>query len=193
MLIGDWAGIGRMLVIGPLVYLSLVLLLRMSGKRTLSKLNAFDLVVTVALGSTLSTAILSKETPLADGIAALAVLISLQFLVAWLSVRFATVRKLVRAEPRMLVYQGELLARALREERLTEDEVRQALRQQGVAAIERVHAAVLENDGRISVIESNGESNGSALPEAPRDAAGDGVGRAASLHPPTPPAPRTSG
>lgn len=183
MFVGDWSGIGRILVIGPLVYLSLVLLLRTSGKRTLSKLNAFDLVVTVALGSTLSTAILSKDTPLADGIAALAVLIALQFLVAWLSVRFAVVRDLVRAEPRMLVYQGELLAGALREERLTEDEVLQALRQQGVGAIELVHAAVLENDGRISVIESSGESNGSALPEPPRDAAGDGVGRVARLRP----------
>ena len=53
MLFQGWAGIGRTLLVGTLAYATLVLFLRISGKRTLSKLNAFDLVVTVALGSTL--------------------------------------------------------------------------------------------------------------------------------------------
>ena len=55
MLFDSWAGLGRTLLVGPLAYVALVLLLRISGKRTLTKLNAFDLVVTVALGSTLAT------------------------------------------------------------------------------------------------------------------------------------------
>jgi hypothetical protein len=55
MLFDSWAGLGRVLLVGTLAYVALVLLLRISGKRTLGKLNAFDLVVTVALGSTLAT------------------------------------------------------------------------------------------------------------------------------------------
>ena len=60
MLFDSWAGLGRVVLIGTLAYGALVLLLRISGKRTLSKLNAFDLVVTVALGSTLATVLLSN-------------------------------------------------------------------------------------------------------------------------------------
>ena len=66
----------------------LLLLLRVSGKRTLTRMNAFDLVVTVALGSTLATVLLTKSVALADGLVAFAVLILLQYGLTWLSVRF---------------------------------------------------------------------------------------------------------
>ena len=88
-----WAALGRVLVIGPLAYLALVLLLRISGKRTLTKLNAFDLVVTVALGSTLATILLSKSVSLTEGVLALALLIALQFAITWTSVRSERVQK----------------------------------------------------------------------------------------------------
>jgi len=61
MLFDSWTGLGRVLLVGVLAYSALVLTLRVSGKRTLTKLNAFDLVVTVALGSTLATVLLSKD------------------------------------------------------------------------------------------------------------------------------------
>jgi uncharacterized membrane protein YcaP (DUF421 family) len=64
VLFSSWADLGRVLVVGPLAYVSLVLFLRVSGKRTLTKLNAFDLVVTSALGSTLATILLSKSVSL---------------------------------------------------------------------------------------------------------------------------------
>jgi uncharacterized membrane protein YcaP (DUF421 family) len=76
MLFDSWFGILRILAVGPLAYLALVLILRVSGKRTLSKLNAFDLVITVALGSTLSSIFLTKSIALAEGIVALALLIA---------------------------------------------------------------------------------------------------------------------
>jgi uncharacterized membrane protein YcaP (DUF421 family) len=70
MFFDSWTGLGRVLVVGTLAYFALVLTLRVSGKRTLSKLNAFDLVVTVALGSTLATVLLSKDVALAEGLLA---------------------------------------------------------------------------------------------------------------------------
>jgi uncharacterized membrane protein YcaP (DUF421 family) len=140
------------LVVGSLAYVALVLLLRMSGKRTLAKWNAFDLVVTVAFGSTLATMLLSRETTLAQGVVAFALLVGLQWTITRLSVRSRTVERWVKARPRLLLYEGELQHDALAAERVTESEVRAALRSHGIAGLEDVHAVVLETDGSFSVI-----------------------------------------
>lgn len=86
MFFDSWSDVGRVVVLGTSAYLVLVIALRTSGKRTLAKLNAFDLVVTVALGSTLATILLSQDVSLVDGVTAFAVLIVAQFAVAWLLV-----------------------------------------------------------------------------------------------------------
>jgi uncharacterized membrane protein YcaP (DUF421 family) len=99
MFFDTWAGLGRVLLVGPLAYVALVAILRISGKRTLTKLNAFDLVVTVALGSTLATVLLSKNVALAEGVLAMALLVFLQFAITWLSVRSGGFRDLVKSEP----------------------------------------------------------------------------------------------
>lgn len=142
----------RTLVVGVLAYISLVLLLRLSGRRTLSKMNAFDLVVTVALGSTFATILLNRDVSLAEGVMALALLIGLQYAVTWSSVRAAWIRKLVTGEPALLFYRGRFLDDALRAARVTEDEVRAAVRSQGLAALDGIEAVVLETDGSFSVI-----------------------------------------
>jgi uncharacterized membrane protein YcaP (DUF421 family) len=72
MFFDSWQGLGRVVVVGILAYAALVFVLRLSGNRTLSKLNAFDLVVTVGLGSTLATILLNKDVALVEGIVALA-------------------------------------------------------------------------------------------------------------------------
>ena len=92
----SWNSVGRVAVTAVMAYVALIGFLRISGKRTLSKLNAFDLVVTVALGSTLATVILSKDIALADGLLALGLLIGLQYAVAWLSVRATIFRRLLK-------------------------------------------------------------------------------------------------
>lgn len=142
----------RVLVTGLAAYAGLVLLLRLSGKRTLAKLNAFDLVVTVALGSTLSAVLLPSDATLADGLAGLTLLVAAQFVIAWLQVRSAWFRRLVRSEASLLVYRGEWRDDVMRRERITRDEVLSALRSGGIAYLEQVEAAVLETDGSVSVI-----------------------------------------
>ncbi|WP_319001061.1 hypothetical protein [Halomonas sp. SBBP1] len=82
-----WGNLLRVIIVGVLAYAALVVFLRISGNRTLSKMNAFDLIVTVALGSTLATVLLSKDVALAEGAVAMALLISLQFIITWFSVR----------------------------------------------------------------------------------------------------------
>ncbi|BBA33929.1 uncharacterized protein sS8_1975 [Methylocaldum marinum] len=154
MFFDSWMSLVRTGVVGLCAYVLLVLLLRISGKRTLTKLNAFDLVVTVALGSTLATVLLSKNVTLADGVLAFALLIFLQWAVTWLSARSRKVSRLVKAEPQLVFHRGRFLSAALKAERITEGEILQALRTQGIASTEQVGAVVLETDGSFSVLQN---------------------------------------
>jgi uncharacterized membrane protein YcaP (DUF421 family) len=157
-----WEPLARTAVIGILAYVGLVLLLRISGKRTLSKMNAFDFVVTISLGSTLANVLLNRSVSLAQGLLALGLLIGLQFVVTWLSVRLPWVRRLVTGEPTLLFYRGEFLDDALRRARITRDELRAAARAAGLADAQDAEAIVMETDGSVSLVRSGG-------PPAPGD------------------------
>ncbi len=154
----SWGGVLRVALVGTLAYAALVLVLRISGKRTLSKMNAFDLVITVALGSTLATVILSKDVALVEGIVAFALLSGLQFVVTWSSVRSSRIDRLVKAEPTLLFYRGSYLPGQMRSERVVEAEITAAVRQQGIASLEAVEAVVLETDGSFTVIPASDRS-----------------------------------
>ena len=152
MLFQDWSGLLRTVFVGCLAYPALLVMLRLSGKRTLAKLNAFDLIVTVALGSTLASILLSESVALAEGLMALALLIGLQWIVAWSSVRSSTVANLVRSEPALLVREGELCRGTMRRERITETEVLTVIRQSAASALDNTSAVIIETDGSFSVI-----------------------------------------
>ncbi|RYD19666.1 MAG: DUF421 domain-containing protein, partial [Lysobacteraceae bacterium] len=123
MLTGTTYGLLRILVVGPLAYLLLIVILRVSGKRTLAKMSAFDFVVTVALGSTLATVLLSKNVPLSEGVLGFAVLALLQFIIAWVAQRFEPVEAAVKANPRVLLRDGVIDADAMLAERVTKSEI----------------------------------------------------------------------
>ena len=157
MIFESWYGILRILVVGPLAYASLVVLLRVSGKRTLAKLNAFDLVVTVALGSTMASVLLSKTVALLEGVTGMLVLVGLQYAVAFMSVRSTAVSDLVKSEPTLLLRDGRFLSSALRQQRITEAEILSACRSSGVAERAGAGAVILETDGSLSVIKAETE------------------------------------
>jgi uncharacterized membrane protein YcaP (DUF421 family) len=153
----------RVGVVGVLAYLGVIVLLRISGKRTLAKMNAFDLVVTVALGSTLATILLSADVSYLEGLLALAALVGLQFVAAWTSTRWPAVRRLLKSEPVLLLHDGRLLDDVLVRQRVTAGEVRQAVRSQGIGSLADVTAVVLETDGSFSVVPRAKTGDGSAL------------------------------
>ncbi len=142
----------RIVIVGTLAYVALILMLRAAGKRVLSKMNAFDFVVTVALGSTLATVLLSKDVVLAEGVTALALLIALQYSIAWLSIRFRSVRRFTRSEPTLLFFRGNYLDAAMKRERVTEDAIRAGMRASGYLHLDQVEAVVLQTDGSLTVI-----------------------------------------
>jgi uncharacterized membrane protein YcaP (DUF421 family) len=158
MLSDGLPGLLRVAMMAPLAYAALVLVLRIAGKRSLAKLNAFDLVVTVALGSTLATVLLSRDVALAEGALAFAILALLQWVVTRLSIASASFRHLVRSQPRLLLEDGRFLHRGMRDERITEDEILAVIRAAGVGRIEEVAAVVLETDGTLSVIKGAGQT-----------------------------------
>jgi uncharacterized membrane protein YcaP (DUF421 family) len=163
MFFENWDKLLNIFFIGILSYIAMVFLLRISGKRTLSKWNAFDFIVTVALGSSLATSILSKDVKFSEGVLGFTVLIFLQFLVTWLSVRIKRFQKFIKAEPAFLLKKGKFLRDVMKYERVTESEIHAALRSKGISDTTEIFAIVLETDGSFSIIESASDGPGSTL------------------------------
>lgn len=148
----DWQSIGRVVIMSLLCYMFLIIVLRLAGKRTLSKMNAFDFIITIALGSILASSIISKDVTLLEALTGFIMLTSLQFIISWLSVRFDWFDHLVKSEPRIIFYKGEFLCQAMKEERVTQEEVLVAIRKNGLSSQQEVEAVVLETDGKFSVL-----------------------------------------
>ena len=150
----NWQSLGRTFIITILGYILMIFFLRISGKRTLSKMNAFDFIVTIALGSSLATVALNKNVPLAEGALVFFLLIFLQFLITWISVRTEMFKELITSQPVLLFYKGRLLKDVMKKERITEEELYMSLSKEGVGELEKVDAIVLETTGDIVVIPS---------------------------------------
>jgi len=147
----SWYNVGRTVTLSIITFAALIVLLRGSGKRTLSKLNVFDFVFVVAVGSVFASTIISKDVTLVEGIAALATLVVIQIFLAELAARSSTAERIINGEPALLLSRGKFIQRALKKERVTEEEVRAAIRTKGVSRVEDVDAVILENDGTLSV------------------------------------------
>lgn len=159
MFFQSWSSLYRIIIVGTLAYIALIFVLRISGKRTLSKLNAFDLVVTVALGSTLATVMIDKNVSLAEGALALVLLVLLQFIIAQSSSRVEPFRRLVTSKPSLVMHRGEFLEASLRRERLAREDVLAAIRQSGKVGSPAC-SVVLESDGSLSVFEAREPGQG---------------------------------
>lgn len=162
---GGWAHVTSVCVVGVSIYLGLIFILRVSGKRTLSKMNAFDFVVTVAFGSILATTMLNRDVSWADGVTALVLLVTMQFIITTVSTRWRWFRGLIASEPTLLISDGHLLKEAMKRQRVTEAEVLHALRDAGLSGPEAARALILETDGRFSTITANSKSTRGTDPE----------------------------
>ena len=159
----SWQSIMRMVVITILAYGALIVLLRSFGKRSLSKMNAFDFIVTIALGSTLATVALTKSIPLVDGVLAFFMLLLLQYLITWLSVRVKVVKSLVTSTPALLYYRGSMLHQVMKKERITVEELHAKVREKGFSSLAEVDAVVLETTGDLTIIRKMQEDNATTL------------------------------
>jgi uncharacterized membrane protein YcaP (DUF421 family) len=159
----SWESLVRTFVITVLAYCLLIFLLRTFGKRTLTKMNAFDLVVSVALGSTLASVMVSKDVALLDGALAFFLLILLQYIISWASLRNATFNNIVKSTPSLLVYKGAFLKQAMSKDRIKEEEIYSVVRQNGLSEMDEVEAIILETDGTLSLIRSAADLNSQVM------------------------------
>ncbi len=152
LLFDNWQSVARTAILTFGAYALMVFLLRISGKRTLSKMNAFDFVVTVAMGSVLATISLSKTTGLIDGLVGFGVLILLQAALTAASVRSKAFKRLITAQPTLLLWAGKPFPEQLKKERIALDELYSAARKAGHAGLDTIEAIVLETTGDLTVL-----------------------------------------
>ena len=144
--------LGRIVLTAVTVYVLIVIITKVSGKRSTSQLNNFDWIVTVMIGSLGASTILLKDIPLIEGISSILVLYVMQFLVtkyASISPQFSS---FILSEPRIVFYQGQFLPDAMRAERLTRQELECAIRSEGVNSFDDVEAIVFESDAQLTII-----------------------------------------
>jgi uncharacterized membrane protein YcaP (DUF421 family) len=135
-----------------LFYAYLLALLRLTGNRTLANLRAFDVVVTVALGTLLGSTVLSSDVPLAKGLVAVTTLVLLQVGVAWATARSPRLHRTLMSPPRIVLQRGREPSTRLREANLAPEDVRVAMRAEGVVDEAEAWAVVLEPTGDLRVL-----------------------------------------
>jgi uncharacterized membrane protein YcaP (DUF421 family) len=134
------------------VYVVLLVLMRLAGKREIGQMTAFDLVVLLIISNAVQNAMIGPDTSLNGGLLAVVCLLVVNRLVDRIGLRSTWFERSVVGEPTLLIHDGVLLHAHLRAEGVTEDEVRQALREHGIEDLTAVKLAVLEVDGTISVV-----------------------------------------
>lgn len=163
-----WEPVARVVLVGTLAYTALVVLLRVSGKRTLARMNSFDFVITVAIGATFGRVLTARSIPLLEAVTAFALLVAPQYVVSSLQLRSRRFSRMVTAEPTLLLHRGEVLHDALRRERLTEKELDGVARKHGLGSLQEAEAVVLEADGTLSVVGPDSAGDGGVLPGTER-------------------------
>lgn len=134
------------------VYLFLLLAFRFTGKRQVGQLTPFDLVVLLIISNVVQNAVIGNDNSLGGGMIGAVVILALNYLVVELTYRFKPMRRIMAGEPTLLVHNGKIFRERMEKERISMNDLEAALRKSGVASVEKVRYAVLEENGQISVI-----------------------------------------
>ncbi|MGI9174489.1 MAG: DUF421 domain-containing protein [Rhodothermales bacterium] len=156
----SWSGLLRAGITATLFYFFIIVAIKVVGKRSTSKMNNFDWIVTVAIGAMAGSTILVKDIALFEGLFATAVLLGLQFVFTGISSRSERIGKALRARPTLLVYQGTYMEEEMHRERVSRGEIEGAVRRSGFSDLDQVWAVVLESNSELSVV---GKREGEAL------------------------------
>ncbi len=148
----SWKNILQILITAPVLYLLVIISIRVIGNRSTSQMNNFDWIVTVAVGGIFASAVILQGTNLIEGAFGIALLLLLQYMVTLLVRRSKLARKILKATPQLLVYEGEFLRENMAYERIIQAEVLAAIRNSGYKSLNEVYAVVLETNAQMSVI-----------------------------------------
>lgn len=134
-----------------ILYILVILAIRLMGKRQLGELQPSELVITILISNIATLPLEDADIPLLTGMTPILVLVCLEVLISWITLRFPGLRKLVSGSPKIIITNGEIDREALTELRLSEADVMSALRSQQVFDVKDVQQAVVETNGSISV------------------------------------------
>ena len=140
---------------GIVVFFALFLLMRVIGKRELSKLEPFDLILLIILGDAVQQGLTQDDYSLTGAMLAIGTIAVLQVVFSYLNFHFPRLRPLLNGEPVIVVQDGKAIERNLKRERLTLDDIAESARVQGIRSLEDVAWGVLETSGTISFIKKN--------------------------------------
>jgi len=152
ILLDQQSDLVRVLISAPIMYLTIVLAIRLSGKRATSQMNNFDWIVTVAIGSLVGSGIVLKGVTVIESVAAIVMLLILQWILTKTVLHSKWLSKIVKAKPVVLLDRGVFLEEAMRRERVTKREVMSAIRQNGLVDPDQVQWVILETNASFSVI-----------------------------------------
>jgi uncharacterized membrane protein YcaP (DUF421 family) len=134
------------------VYAGLALLIRMTGKKELGQLAPMDFLTMLIVSETVSPALTAQDSSVTSGLVAAATLMALTFGLDWLTFRSKAVARLLHGEAKVIIEDGRVIAEVQDDEHLTTAELEAAVRREGVESVDEVKRAVVETNGRISVI-----------------------------------------
>jgi uncharacterized membrane protein YcaP (DUF421 family) len=137
------------------VFVFVLLLTRVIGKRELGTLQPFDLILLIVLGDALQQGLTQDDYSLTGAILVVGTIALLQVFVSWLSFRFPRTRPILEGEPVIIVQDGKVIERNLKRERLTVEEITEEARKQQIAHLSDIRYAVLETGGQISFIQNS--------------------------------------
>ncbi|MAT16141.1 MAG: hypothetical protein CMJ46_12830 [Planctomyces sp.] len=163
----SWNSLFKVLVSTVSAYLILILYIRLAGKRSTSKMNNFDWIVTVAVGSVVASMAVLKDVTVLDGIVAMALLLGLQYLLTWSTSRWEWAQNLFLAPSSVLYAHGEFRRDEMRRNRISDREILSAVRESGVGSLEDVAVITLEPDANLSIIKAEHSGELDTVKEVP--------------------------
>ena len=137
------------------VYVFVYLVLRGLGKRELGELSAFELVLLFIVGDLVQQSITQDDKSITAAVLAISTISVFIVVQSYLVFRFRPAQSVLEGEPVVVVHHGEIIRPVLRRQRMTEDEIHQSARSEGIADLDEVELAILETDGKLSFITSD--------------------------------------
>ncbi|MDB6063466.1 MAG: hypothetical protein JWM78_3569 [Verrucomicrobiaceae bacterium] len=141
----------ELVVRGIIVYIFLLALLRITGKRQVGQLAPFDFVLLLVLSNAVQNSMNAGDNSLGGGLISAATLVALNYIVGFATFRSRRIEDFVDGRPQILIHRGKLFEDVLSKSQISHHELSAALRGAGCASVAEVHTAVLENNGSISV------------------------------------------
>ena len=146
-----------------IIYILVLIVMRLMGKREISQMQPFELVIAIMIADLAAVPMSDTGIPITSGIVPILALLLFQLIISIINLKSITLRKIICGKPRILIYRGKIDERALKKEKITINELQERLREKSIFTIGDVEYAILETSGDLSIIQKPEKRN--TIPE----------------------------